>query len=377
MGILKTVAEKVFRRLPLGNYIIFESAPDLSDSTKSVFEEMLRRGLNEKYKLIWWINDADSSDFKKIKNVKYIKYNGLLNKFTFLFYRERAKCIVECNRFLVSTRKGQVSIYIAHGTPLKSTRSYYNVPHEIDYLVVAGDVAAEISAYEYNYPINRIYSLGLPRNDELLSKKIDINSLFASNYSKIVVWYPTYRQHKSSKSNYNGKSLPIIHDVDIAKQIDIVAKKLNMLIVLKPHFAQDVKYVKDLGLENIKFINDEFFMQNDITSYEFVGNCDAMITDYSSIYFDYSLCNKPMALVLEDLFEYKEDTGLINNFDEYTEGAVKIRNYEEMISFLECVANEIDELKDTRNEVCGWANYSRVADNTTRVTDFVIQKSCL
>ena len=43
-------------------------------------------------------------------------------------------------------------------------------------------------------------------------------------------------------------------------------------------------------------INDSFFIDNDITSYELLAACDSMITDYSSVYFDYTLCDKPIGL---------------------------------------------------------------------------------
>lgn len=377
MGVLKNIAEKVFRKMPLGDYIIFESVPDLSDSTNCVFKEMVNRNLNAKYKMIWWINNDGTTSHERIKNVKYIKYSGLVNKIRFLYYRERAKCIVECNRFLNSTRKGQISTYIVHGTPLKSTRSYYTVPHEIDHMIVASEEAAKICSYEFDYPIDRIYPLGLPRNDELMKKRIQLSPLFHKEYNKIIVWYPTYRQHKTSKNIYNGSALPIIHNIEQAKKLDRIANELNVLIVLKPHFAQDVSYVKDLNLENIRFIDDKFFVENNISSYEFVGNCDALITDYSSIYFDYTLCDKPIALVLEDIELYKEDTGLIEKFDECIRGAVKIVELDQMIHFIESVAEGKDDLQKVRNEICDFANCSRIGDSTTRVTDFIIKEASL
>ena len=53
---IKRLYDKIKRTfygvLPKRNWIIFESVPDLSDNTKAVFDEMLRRKLNKKYKLI-------------------------------------------------------------------------------------------------------------------------------------------------------------------------------------------------------------------------------------------------------------------------------------------------------------------------------------
>jgi len=52
------------------------------------------------------------------------------------------------------------------------------------------------------------------------------------------------------------------------KNVKLLSKK--SLIVLKLHFVQDVSYVKDLGMSNIRFINDEFYVDNKISSYEFI-----------------------------------------------------------------------------------------------------------
>ena len=68
-------------------------------------------------------------------------------------------------------------------------------------------------------------------------------------------------------------------------------------------FRQDISYIQKYALSNICFIDDAFFRRNNITSYEFVGSCDALITDYSSIYFDYLLCGKPAAVIWEDIEE--------------------------------------------------------------------------
>ena len=52
-------------------YILFESVPDVSDNSKAVFDEMLRRGLNKKYTLVWMLYGNDCECYPKIKNVKY------------------------------------------------------------------------------------------------------------------------------------------------------------------------------------------------------------------------------------------------------------------------------------------------------------------
>ena len=54
-----TVRKGLFRKGKLKNVIVFESKPDISDNTKAVFDEMLRRKLNKRYKLVWLLFESE------------------------------------------------------------------------------------------------------------------------------------------------------------------------------------------------------------------------------------------------------------------------------------------------------------------------------
>lgn len=363
---------RILSFLPPRNIIMFESIPNLSDNTKAVFDEMIRRKLNDKYQLIWQLN-KEEANLPKIKNVKYI----LTNDKYIDSYRIASKCFICCNDFLPSYRKGQTSFYLTHGTPMKSLHEYYTIPAEIDYCISASEDVIPVYAHEFNYDENKIVPLGFPRNDALTNTKRDLHALFPEHaFDKIIVWYPTYRQHKNGTS-FTGNALPIINNAKSAAALNEVAKKNNVLIVLKPHFAQDISYITDLNLSNILFINDAFFIENEIDSYEFVGNCDALITDYSSIYFDYMLCDKPIALVWEDYEEYKKAPGFAINAEKYLDGGEKVYELEELNDFVERVARGEDVLKEQRNRICAMTNYAMDGKNAARVVDFIIEKAKL
>lgn len=364
------------RMLPLKDYIILESAPNVADNTRKVYEELVRRGINKKYKLIWWLYEGEYYG-KKYSNVTYILCNNILRRMSFLYYKERAKCIICCNRFLTSTRKGQMVFYLGHGTPLKSTRGYYTVPQGIDYLFAASKEIVDLLAYELNTSTENIIALGYPRNDDLIGESKDLFECFGQHYRKLIVWYPTFRQHKSSTTVYQGASLPILHSAEQANKLNEVAKKLHTLIILKPHFAQNVEYIKKMKLSNLIFIDDDFLAKNDISSYEFVRSCDALITDYSSIYYDYTLCNKPIAITLDDKEEYSVDTGLIEEFDYYTKGADRIYDLSDLVDFIQNVVNGVDNRKNEREEIRDLVNYSNNGGNAERVTNFIMEKAKL
>lgn len=365
-----------FSMLPLKNYIVFESVPNLSDNTKAVFDEMLLRGLDKKYKLVWIVSDKNKV-FPKYNNTIYIDKNTKLNTLEYWWYRMRAKCLICCNGFTPSKRNDQVSFYLTHGTPIKSVRSYYNAPKNIDYMLVASEKVRELQAYELKYDVNKCIATGQPRNDVFSTTKIDLHQYFDAEYEKLIVWYPTFRQHKKGGKTGSKNALPILHNAQMAIELNEHAKKEKVLVVVKPHYAQDLSYIKDNKLSNIMFIDDSFFEKNKITSYEFIGNSDALITDYSSVYFDFLLCDKPIAAIWEDIEEYRANPGFAIDVDTYLSGAHKVYTMEDFERFIGVVSEGNDSLRSERMRNNEWANYSQDGKNTERVVNFIVNKASL
>lgn len=371
---IKNVIKNRIKNAPVKNIILMESTPDFSDNTKAVYDELIKRGVNKKYKIVWVVNPSFKID-KKDKNVEFLPYDKEKYNRKLSYYNIVAKCKICCNQFLTSQKEGQFSIYLSHGTAIKSVKNYYNVPNSIDCCLSAGEGVKELMAYEFNYDVNKMVALGFPRNDVLCQNLKLPQGLFDNKYDKVIVWYPTFRQHKGAgKATASQNALPIINDVDKAKQLNEVAKQKNVLIVLKPHFAQDVSYIKDLSLSNILFIDDSFFAKNKISSYEFVGGCDALITDYSSIYYDYTLCDRPIALIWEDIEEYKKKPGLVDGYEYLTQGAEKVYTIDELKGFIGRVANGEDLLKTERRFIRDLTNYSSDGKSSKRVVDYLLEK---
>lgn len=368
---LKTKSIK--NNLKLKRVILFESIPDISDNSRAVFLEMLKRKINKKYKLVWIV--SQNCAFPKIKNVLYINYNDS----RYEYYNKVAKVKITCNYFLNKSSFKQFCFYLSHGTALKVLRTHYTVPPWMDYCLVASDGVLSSQSYEFNFPQEKMVSLGFPRNDELTrDNNINLQTLLGTNCKKVIVWYPTFRQHKDGTTVGKTKNaIPIIYDEHTAKQLNKWAKEKDVLLVLKPHFAQNTSYIKDLGLSNIRFIDDSFFAINKLSSYQFVGACDALLTDYSSIYFDYTLANKPIGLILEDIEAYKEKYGLVDYFEEWTKGGEKIYTLEELFAFIERISGGIDLLKIEREKIRDFLNISTDGKNSERVVDFIIEKAKL
>ena len=364
---------KTFLLFPKRKRILFESVPDMGDSTYEVFLEMLRRGINKEYEFVWCLH-KELPQVPEIENVKYINMKKQWWKFR--FYEYTSTCLISCNFFLLAHSKKQIAYSISHGSPIKSVRSYYNLPKNVDYLFTASPEMGKIMQYEMRFEANKDVPLGLPRNDAFSKAPKEVPRVFDVDFEKVIVWYPTFRQHNAGGVNTNSaQGVPIIHNEENAVRLNQCAAENKVLIVMKPHFAQNLSYIKKLELSNIAFIDDAFFKKHDMTSYEFVNATDALITDYSSIYFDFLLADKPVALVFEDIEEYRQNPGFAVDLEEYGAGAEKIYTVADFEKFIRDLAAGKDVLREERTAINARANYSSDGKNTQRVVDFICQKS--
>ncbi len=359
-----------FRRKPV---ILFESTPDFSDNTYAVYLEFVRRGLDQKYMMVW-----DCAGDHAPEGIQCVfPEKGLREKLKKLYYMAGSKAMICCNRFLLPMTGRQTSFYLTHGTPLKSVKGYYKIPPQINYCLSAGEAARQVTADQLNMPPEKMFTLGFPRNDIFALPPEPVKQMLNTQCKKVLVWYPTFRQHTNGRKAGSGKALPIIHNEQAAAELNQFAREQDVLLVLKPHFAQDVSGIRDMQLSNICFIDDSFFEKHNTTSYGFVGGCDGLITDYSSIYFDYLLCDKPIGLVWEDVEDYKKNPGFAMDPEACCAGGRKIYDLQDFKDFIQEISEGKDPCGDVRRTLRDQFNFSTDGQNAARVADFIIQKAGL
>ena len=216
-----------------------------------------------------------------------------------------------------------------------------------------------------------INPLGFPRNDVLLSKsRKDVHALFPlHSFNKLVYWMPTYRQHKNVDLNHSSISMPILHDEKAAASLNDFASKHEVLIVVKPHPAQDVSRIKAMEMSNIVFIDDAFLSDHGYTNYELLGSSDALLTDYSSVFHDYLLTDRPIGLCWEDFDAYKKMEGFVIDIDLVGTGGEKLYNVEDLCGFIERIGSGVDLLREERAKLKGIFFPNGVHEATGPVTD--------
>ncbi len=181
-----------------------------------------------------------------------------------------------------------------------------------------------IMANAFDVSLANIQVLGYPRNDILFDKNHRppyIESLKRYDFAKMIAYLPTYRD------SFGPQNLFTDYGYDRQAMEDFL-EETNSILLLKLHYADQVKKENklfDFGKRVICVDEKEISDINDI-----LGAIDVLITDYSGVYFDYLLLNRPVVFAAFDLEEYIKERGLDDDYEFYLSGPVA-KNWSQVI----------------------------------------------
>lgn len=296
------ISYKLFSKLPINKKrIMFES---IWGGKYSCNPRYLYEYIDENYphyECIWSFKD----EHYPIKgNGKRVRRSSL----KYLYYLATSKYLINNVNFKKHfiKRKGQVEIQTMHGTPLKtigldapgefptkkSQRDYIKKNKNWDYLTVQSDYVAEISRTCFKYEKDFL-KFGYPRTDILYTKnnKEDIQSIKERmglpSDKKVILYAPTWR----FKNNFD-----LMLDLKSFKE----SLKDEYILILRLHHFSAGGWKQPL--------DDDFVY--DFSGYGSIEELylisDILITDYSSVMFDYAILDRPIILFAYDLEEYGE-----------------------------------------------------------------------
>lgn len=382
---VKKFAEKIFQSKWYPNKkILLESVPDMSCQTYPVFQKMLENHLNDEYKIIWFV--SDKNDFKDIciKNVKFMNFypKTRFEKIQRMYTLCTSRAMLYANRYIGKVFEKQFFMYLKHGTACIKSRLKHcreDDKNECDACISISDFNNDIDYKELHIPREKFVVTGCPRNDYLFENKNVLNLLFPNKkYKKIVLWMPTFRKVKNSDridSTFDFPlGIPCIYTKEQCQMIDSVLKNEEILLVLKPHPAQDLSVIKDLDLKNFVMLYDEDIKKAGIQLYQFIGCTDALITDYSSVYFDYLLTGNMIGITLDDMEQYRKDSGFaIENILDILVGDY-IKNCDELINFIKRVSVNDDRMYEKRVEICEKVHKYKDNNSSERVYNYILKE---
>ncbi|MBO4872845.1 MAG: CDP-glycerol glycerophosphotransferase family protein [Lachnospiraceae bacterium] len=371
---------------PMQKEIILESFPDFSCNTFELYRYMIRHDIQKQYK-ITWLTDGTTKPLPKEENVFCLNMfpKGFREKFRYYLRCNRAQIVITCNRHITKRRvsRRQLNIYLDHGSQLKSvlTEKGKRKDLQCDYMICQSPFFVRYNTEQYTVSEDQVVSTGLPRNDQLFYTYHSLDDLIPehSSYKKIILWVPTFRQHQN-KTRLDCKhsyplGLPILNSPEDAEAVNRVLKDQKVLLLIKPHPAQNLEVIRALDLSNIRYIYNSDLMEKGIQTNELLAQTDAMITDYSSIYYDYLLLHRPIALTLDDFDDYARDKGFV--FDKPLEilKGDYLYTVSDLCRFIENTAHDRDERRTEREEICDKLHVYQDANSSERVCQFIMEEA--
>ncbi|EQB38128.1 hypothetical protein M948_06020 [Virgibacillus sp. CM-4] len=225
----------------------------------------------------------------------------------------------------------------------KANERFANVYRSFDYTVVGSEMMAETFKESFGLSDNRILRTGIPRSDVLYDRsmkdRIYHNMLVKHPNIKnkqIILYAPTFRNNQLS--NYQLKL-----------EIDKLYRELSddYVLFIKPHPA--VTYEISEVYKDFVYDVSEFYDTNHLLLIT-----DLLITDYSSIPFEYALLEKPMIFFAYDMDEFSFTSGLIDDYEHKMPGPV-IASTEAIILAIKENKFNYKQIKDFAKQ---WNEYS-------------------
>lgn len=220
---------------------------------------------------------------------------------------------------------------------------------------------------------------GMPRNDLLFladGKKNLAEKMPASRGKRIVMYMPTFRVIMDQGVTMNGNEEGYLFywkDFDAGKLEDF-CKKNNVFFIFKLH-PSDVSKVGKLSIQSeyMDILTDD--MLGDKCMYEFLNAADVLVTDYSSVYFDYLLLNRPIVFTDNDSASYAENRGFMLEPLEFWRPGPVVHTFERFLGEIKKALDGQDEYGQARETLMPFVHQYRDAGSTQRLFDLMKTES--
>lgn len=310
---------RIFNCLPIRNNKIFLYSYYGSQygCSPKYISEYLVKNYPDKYDLVWAFNDIESK--KEIRGIRKVKimslryfYELCTSKVVITNFRSTKMFKKRKNQYYIQTWHSSLRLkQIEKDTEDTLPPHYVQMAKEdskkLDLLLSGCKFSTDIFKRAFWYD-GEILEHGTPRNDILFKNQNDLKNrikdkLNVNRDKKIILYAPTFRKNNDLE----------IYNIDYSKIINKLKEKFGgewiFLVKLHPHL--------------ISKSNQLVYRENvlDVTKYddiqELLSITDVLISDYSSLMFDFALTKRPCFLYVPDLDEYiRNDRKLYFNINE-------------------------------------------------------------
>lgn len=326
----------------------------MGDNPKWFFLEAVRRAGVEA-RVVWVTRDRQTLEAGQREGLPIVSSRSLRG----IWVQLRARVyVVEQNIWDVgywfSRRAVQVNVW--HGIPLKQInlkmddpdhalyrahrgtrwqRATTAVTHpwarlKADLMVATNDYVAGLMAGAFEIPDERVLRTGLPRNDALLAPDaapleaerplVDRVAHWRRTGRRVLFYMPTYRDHELRTEH----GFPIRWD-----ELNALLERCGAELLMKIHPTDDAQVPRDPAHGRLHVLG------RFADPYPLLRHTDVLITDYSSVLFDFLLLDRPIVFFAYDLESYtKRDRPMYVEYEEVACGPVA-RGFEDLLTILD------------------------------------------
>lgn len=284
--------------------------------------------------------------------------------------------------------KNQIVIDLWHGFPLKAMgyidkgevykSQIDKVWNNVNYIGSYSELFNILMNKCINTDPDKYVVLGAPRNDLLFTSngREILSGIIGKNLQNknILFYMPTYRHAVRGNRNDGNKSWNNYFGFDSfdEKKFKKFLVDNDIELVLKLHPADEAAIINKLDISsNVSLVTNNMLRQNDVDLYEILNSCDLLITDYSSVYFDLLLLDKPMIFTPTDLKEYEDSRGfLLEPYDSWTPGP-KCLNQESLEDEIIKSLRDKNYYKKERETIRNKVHYYKDGNSSERTWEFI------
>lgn len=307
------------------------------EDNAAVFHQYIVRNYSEEMK-IYWMYDP-KFDYVKKHGIPHAVPLGSLRNYLLFFrasYSVHGHSIIYdlapfMDRFIHLNKK-TVMLHISHGiecfkkiliqkedVPLLARCNYYNCASEYEY---------EIKSKEWGMPDEKLITTGMARFDRLPANQPP------AEIKRILLmftwreWLFGLSEKKFRESDYFKATIGLLQSKEL--QSLILSEGVELRIILHPFMKKYEKYFrKDRRVRQ----HVSFFSFDELLIMDEVEQADMLITDYSSIAWDFLYMNKPIVFYTFDQEDFVANRGTYLDLDTDLFG-YKAETEKEVLSFL-------------------------------------------
>ena len=367
------------------NIIVFyESTPDYMNNYE-LMRYMVREGYDKKHRMYYFPNIKEECHLGE--EYKRVVFSNNLVLALYLFLTSRVVFLDTGNMRMVPSKK-QAVLYMDHGLPFKLAgrmvrtfdRTYpKDLIMPVNYFLSSSKAFDAMYCKAYCLDQKQLLRCGRPRTDAFYKKGIYLNTvgIEKEKYKKIIMWMTTYRITNNGRAcdttdrRWSVTNLPILVDMKKIQAINEYLREKDYLLVIKIHASSifDEKSIQELS--NIRLLLDRDIVSKGVQVYDILKDFDALVTDYSSVFLDFLLVDKPMVFITDDFKDFDRLHGFFFKNPLAIMPGPKVNTYQELIEELSMLDQNERNYKSKRQKLRDICHTYQDGEDSQRVLDLL------